>query len=46
MKQENKKKKKDEIVIINKFKESNSIDVKSSVERAFRVFYNLQINKV
>ena len=46
MKQENKKKKKDEIVTINKFKESNSIDVKSSVERAFRVFYNLQINKV
>ena len=46
MKQEYKEKKKNEIVIINKFKENNSIDVKNSIERAFKVFYNLQINKI
>lgn len=39
-------KKKDEFVIINKFKENSSVDVKKSIERAFKVFYNLQINKI
>ena len=41
-----KNKKKDEIVIINKFKEKNSIDVKTSIEKVFKVFYNLQIKKI
>ncbi len=42
----NKEKNRNEIVIINKFKENDSIDVKKSIERAFKVFYNLQINKI
>ena len=37
--------KKKEIVVINKFKDSNSVDVKKSIEKAFKMFYNLQINK-
>ena len=41
-----KNKKKDEFVIINKFKENSSVDVKTSIERVFKVFYNLQINKI
>ena len=38
--------KKDEFVIINKFKENSSVDVKKSIERVFKVFYNLQIKKI
>ena len=38
--------KKDEFVIINKFKENSSVDVKKSIERVFKVFYNLQINNI
>ena len=41
-----KNKKKDEFVIINRFKENNSIDVKTSIEKAFKIFYNLQIKKI
>ena len=41
-----KNKKKDEFVIINKFKENSSVDVKKSIERVFKVFYNLQIKKI
>ena len=43
---EDKTKKKDEFVIINKFKENSSVDVKKSIERVFKVFYNLQIKKI
>lgn len=39
-------KKKNEIVIVNKFKDNNSIDVKTSIEKAFKIFYNLQIKKI
>lgn len=41
-----KTKKKDEFVIINKFKENSSVDVKKSIEKVFKVFYNLQIKKI
>ena len=41
-----KNKKKDEFVIINKFKENSSVDVKKSIEKVFKVFYNLQIKKI
>ena len=37
---EDKNKKKDE------FKENSSVDVKKSIERVFKVFYNLQIKKI
>ena len=38
-------KKKDEIIIINKFKETSSVDIKNAIEKAFKIFYNMQINK-
>lgn len=38
-------KKKDEIIIINKFKETSSVDIKNALEKAFKIFYNMQINK-
>ena len=38
-----KNKKKDEFVIINKFKENSSVDVKKSIEKEI---INLQINKI
>ena len=38
-------KKKKDIVIINKFKETSSIDIKNAIEKAFKIFYNVQINK-
>ena len=41
----NKTDKKDEIVIINKFKDANSIDAKTSIENTFKFFCNLQLNK-
>ncbi len=40
-----KEKNENEIVIINKFKESEAIDVKSTIENAFKMFYEMQINK-
>ena len=43
---EDKNKKKDEFVIINKFKENSCVDVRKSIERVFKVFYNLQIKKI
>ena len=38
-------KKNKDIVIINKFKETSSVDIKNVIEKAFKIFYNLQINK-
>ena len=38
-------KKKDEIVIINKFKENDGIDVKTTIENAFKLFYQMKINQ-
>lgn len=38
-------KKKDEIIIINKFKETSSVDIKNAIEKAFKIFYNVQMNK-
>ena len=38
-------KKKDEIIIINKFKETSSVDIKNAIEKAFKKFYNVQMNK-
>ena len=38
-------KKKDEIVIINKFKENDGIDVRNKIENAFKLFYQMKINQ-
>jgi|GEM_PF-2899026 hypothetical protein len=38
-------KKKDEIVIINKFKESNAEDVRTSISKIFEMFCNLKLSK-
>lgn len=38
-------KKKDEIIIINKFKETSSVNIKNAIEKAFKIFYNIQMNK-
>ncbi len=41
----NKTKKKDEIVIINKFKENSSEDVRVSISKIFEMFCNMQLTK-
>lgn len=38
-------KKNKDIVIINKFKETSSVDIENAIEKAFKIFYNVQINK-
>ena len=38
-------KKKDEIVIIKKFKESNAEDVRTSISKIFEMFCNLKLSK-
>ena len=38
-------KEKKKIVIINKFKETSTVDIKSTIENAFKIFYDLKINK-
>ena len=38
-------KKKDEIIIINKFKENEIVDIKKLLENAFKLYYNMQIAK-
>ena len=38
-------KKNTDIIIINKFKENSSVDIKNAIEKAFKIFYNIQINK-
>ncbi len=41
----NKKTKKDEIVIINKFKENSTEDVRVSISKIFEIFCNMQLTK-
>ena len=41
----NENKKKKEIVIINKFKENEIKDVNELLERAFKIYYEIQLNK-
>ena len=38
-------KKKDESIIINKFKENEIVDIKELLENAFKLYYNMQITK-
>lgn len=38
-------KKKDEIVIINKFKENSAEDVRVSISKIFEMFCNMQLTK-
>ena len=38
-------KKKTDIVVINKFKKTGSVDIKNAIEKAFKIFYNVQMNK-
>ena len=40
-----KTKKKDEIVIINKFKENSAEDVRVSISKIFEIFCNMQLTK-
>ena len=40
-----KTKKKNEIVIINKFKENSAEDVRVSISRIFEMFSNMQLTK-
>ena len=42
---EKSKKKKDEIVIINKYKESKAEDVRTSISKIFEMFCNLKLSK-
>ena len=37
--------KKDEIIIINKYKENEIVDIKELLENAFKLYYNMQITK-
>ena len=39
------KRKTEEITIINKFNEKSSVDVKKSIENAFKLFYSLIVSK-
>lgn len=42
-----KMKKKNEVTIVNKFKENEIVDIKELLENAFKIYYNMQIkNKV
>ena len=34
-----------EIVVINKFKENEVVDIKELLENAFKLYYNMQITK-
>lgn len=39
--------KKNEVTIVNKFKENEIVDIKELLENAFKIYYNMQIkNKV
>ena len=40
-----KTKKKNEVTIVNKFKENEIVDVKELLENAFKIYYNMQITK-
>ncbi|MCI9016480.1 MAG: hypothetical protein HFJ53_04895 [Clostridia bacterium] len=42
-----KTRKKNEVTIVNKFKENEIVDIKELLENAFKIYYNMQIkNKV
>lgn len=42
-----KTRKKNEVTIVNKFKENETVDIKELLENAFKIYYNMQIkNKV
>lgn len=38
-------KKKNEVTIVNKFKENEIVDIKELLENAFKIYYNMQITK-
>lgn len=38
-------KKEDKIIIINKFKENEVVDIKELLENAFKMYYNMQLTK-
>lgn len=40
-----KTRKKNEITIVNKFKENEILDIKELLENAFKIYYNMQITK-
>ena len=40
-----KTKKKNEVTIVNKFKENEIVDVKELLENVFKIYYNMQITK-
>ena len=40
-----KTKMKNEITIVNKFKENEIVDIKELLENAFKIYYNMQITK-
>lgn len=38
-------KKEDKIIIINKFKENEAVNVKTLLENSFKMYYNMQLTK-
>ena len=40
-----KTKKKNEVTIVNKFKENEIVDIKELLENAFKIYSNMQISK-
>ena len=42
---ENKNKKKNDIIIINKFKEHEIVDLRKILENTFKIYYNLKVKK-
>lgn len=40
-----KTRKKNEVTIVNKFKENEIVDVKEILENAFKIYYSMQITK-
>ena len=43
---ENKNKKKNDIIIINKFKEHKIVDLRKILENTFKIYYNLKVKKL
>ncbi len=37
--------KKNEVTIVNKFKENEIVDIKELLENTFKIYYNMQITK-
>lgn len=40
-----KTRKKNEVIIVNKFKENEIVNIKELLENAFKIYYNMQITK-